>query len=83
MPQLDKFLTQIPLVGKVLTGGDDASLVITYHSVKGPFGDPIISLVPFETLGKKVMGIFQGILQAPEEILGVAGGAVMEKETAN
>jgi hypothetical protein len=82
MPQLDKFLTQIPLVGKVLTGGDDASLVITYHSVKGPFDDPIISLVPFETLGKKVMGIFQGILQTSEEILTLPAD-VMEKGTTN
>jgi len=66
---LDRFLTKIPLVGKILTGGDEKSLLKTYYNVKGNFDDPEISLIPFTSLGKKFMGIFQGILQAPIEIL--------------
>ena len=69
MAQLDRFLAKIPLVGKIITGGDEKSLVKTYYLVKGNFNDPDISAIPFTSLGKKVMGIFQGILQAPEEIL--------------
>ena len=69
MAQLDRFLAKIPLVGKIITGGDEKSLVKTYYVVKGNFNDPDISAIPFTSLGKKVMGIFQGILQTPQEIL--------------
>jgi len=31
--------------------------------------DPEVTAIPFVSLGKKVMGIFQGILQTPQEIL--------------
>ena len=70
MAQLDRFLAKIPLVGKIITGGDEKSLVKTYYVVKGNFNDPDISAIPFTSLGKKVMGIFQGILQTPQDILG-------------
>jgi|FLOH01.1.fsa_nt_gi hypothetical protein len=66
---LDRFLTKIPLVGKIITGGDEKSLLKTYYTVKGDFNDPDISAIPFTSLGKKVMGIFQGILQTPQDIL--------------
>ena len=69
LPKLDQFLTQIPLFGKILTAGDEKSLLKTYYSVKGDFDDPEISSIPFTSLGKKVMGIFQGILETPVEIL--------------
>ena len=69
MAQLDRLLAKIPLVGKIITGGDEKSLVKTYYVVKGNFNDPEVSAIPFTSLGKKVVGIFQGILQAPEEIL--------------
>ena len=69
MPGLDKFLTQIPLVGSILTAGDEGSLIKTYYEVKGPFDDPKVKAVPLTSLGKKVMGLFQGILQTSEEIL--------------
>ena len=69
MAQLDRFLTKIPLVGKILTGGDEKSLLKTYYTVKGDFDDPEISAIPFTSLGKKVVGIFQGILQTPQDIL--------------
>ena len=69
MPGLDKFLTKIPVIGKILTAGDEGSLIKTYYSVKGPFDDPEVTAIPFTSLGKKVTGIFQGILQTPGEIL--------------
>ncbi len=66
---LDRFLTKIPLVGKILTGGDEKSLLKTYYTVKGDFNDPEVSAIPFTSLGKRVVGIFQGIFQAPQDIL--------------
>jgi uncharacterized protein involved in outer membrane biogenesis len=66
---LDRFLTQIPVVGKIITGGDEKSILKTYYTVIGDFDDPEVSMIPFTSLGKRVMGIFQGILQAPQEIL--------------
>jgi hypothetical protein len=69
LAKLDRFLTKIPLFGKILTAGDEKSLLKTYYKVKGNFDDPEISAIPFTSLGKKVMGIFQGFLQTPVEIL--------------
>jgi len=69
LADLDKLLTQIPLVGKILTAGDEASLLKAYYTAKGPLTDPEVTAIPFVSLGKKVMGIFQGILQTPQEIL--------------
>ena len=70
LAELDRLLTKIPVVGKIITGGDEKSFLKTYYKVKGDFYDPDISAIPFTSLGKKVMGIFQGIVQAPIEILG-------------
>ncbi|MFQ5483142.1 MAG: AsmA-like C-terminal region-containing protein, partial [Nitrospinaceae bacterium] len=66
--ELDRVLTKIPLVGKIITAGDEQSLFKNYYRVRGPFKDPDVSPVPFTSLGKKVIGIFQGILQAPTEL---------------
>ena len=68
MRGLDKFLNQIPLVGGILTGGDEKSLVKNYYKVTGSFDDPKTTPVPLMSLGKKVVGIFQGIVQTPEKI---------------
>ncbi|MDP6336318.1 MAG: AsmA-like C-terminal region-containing protein [Nitrospinaceae bacterium] len=81
MPGLDKFLTKIPVVGKILTAGDEGSLIKTYYTVKGPFDDPEVSATPFTSLGKKVMGLFQGILQTPGEILTLPAKVGAEKAT--
>ena len=69
LAELDRLLTKIPVVGKIITGGDEKSFLKTYYKVKGDFYDPDISAIPFTSLGKKVMGIFQGIVQTPIEIL--------------
>jgi len=66
---LDRFLTQIPVVGTIITGGDEKSILKTYYTVKGDFNDPDITVTPFTSLGKRVIGIFQAILQAPQELL--------------
>jgi len=73
MAALDKFLTKIPVFGKILTGGDEESLVKTYFTVKGKFDKPEMKSIPFTSLTKKVVGIFQGILQTPKFILNPGG----------
>ena len=69
LAELDRLLTKIPLVGKIITGGDEKSFLKAYYKVTGDFYNPDISAIPFTSLGKKVMGIFQGIVQTPIEIL--------------
>ncbi len=66
---LDKILTQIPILGKIITAGDEKSLVKTYYEVKGPFHDPIVESIPWTSLEKRVMGIFQGIFESPGDLL--------------
>ena len=69
LARLDRLLTQIPVVGKIITGGDEKSILKTYYTLKGDFNDPEVTLTPFTSLGKRVMGIFQAILQTPQAIL--------------
>ncbi len=69
LAQIDRFLTQIPIVGKILTGGDEKSILKTYYTVKGNFNNPETTMIPFTSLEKRVIGIFQGILQTPQTIL--------------
>ena len=66
---LDKILTKIPVLGKILTGGDEESLVKTYFTLKGKFDKPELKAIPFTSLTKKVVGIFQGFWQTPKYIL--------------
>ncbi|MCL0045516.1 hypothetical protein M1N16_04720 [Nitrospinaceae bacterium] len=69
LPGLDKLLTQIPIVGSILTAGDEGSLIKTYYDVNGPFDNPEVTAIPFTSLSKKFIGLFQGVLQTSEEIL--------------
>lgn len=81
MPGLDKLLTQIPLVGKILTAGDEGSLIKTYYTVVGPFDNPKRTAIPFTSVGKKFMGLFQGVLQTSEEILNLPAKVGVGKTT--
>jgi uncharacterized protein YhdP len=68
MRKLDKILTKIPVVGDIITAGDEESLFTNYFTLKGPFEDPQVTAVPLTSLEKKVVGIFQGIFEAPQKI---------------
>jgi len=69
LPGLDKLLTQIPIVGSILTAGDEGSLLKTYYDVNGPFDNPEVTAIPFTSLSKKFVGLFQGVIQSSEEFL--------------
>ncbi len=66
---LDRLLAKIPLVGKIITGGDEKSILKTYYTVTGDFDDPEITVAPFTSLGKQVMGILQALLETPQELI--------------
>ncbi len=68
---LDDFFKSIPVVGNIVTGGDEGSVIKNYYSAKGPFVDPKVSSVPLTTLGKKVVGTLKSLLQTPQNILSV------------
>ncbi|MCH8208472.1 MAG: AsmA family protein [Nitrospinae bacterium] len=65
---LDRLVQKIPVFGRILTGGDEESLFKTYYIIKGSFEDPEVTGVPFTSLGKRVVGIIQGILESPADI---------------
>ncbi len=69
LPGVDKVLTQIPLLGKILTAGSERSLVKTYYILNGSFAAPEMELIPFTSFQKKFIGTFQGILETPTDIL--------------
>ncbi len=82
LPGLDKLLSQIPIVGSIITAGDEGSLIKTYYDVNGPFDNPEVTAIPFTSLSKKFMGLFQGVLQSSEEILNlpkkISGGEITD-----
>ena len=82
LPGLDKLLNQIPIVGSILTAGDEGSLIKTYYDVNGPFDNPEVTAIPFTSLSKKFMGLFQGVIQSSEEILNlpekIGGGEITD-----
>ncbi len=69
LPGVDKVLTQIPLLGKILTAGSERSLVKTYYALNGSFSAPEMKLIPFTSFQKKFVGTFQGIIETPTDIL--------------
>ena len=82
LPGLDKLLNQIPVVGSILMAGDEGSLIKTYYDVDGPFDNPQVTAIPFTSLSKKFIGLFQGVLQTSEEILSLPG-KIIEDGIAN
>ncbi|MCF8719653.1 YhdP family protein [Nitrospina gracilis] len=66
---VDSFFKNIPLVGKIITGGEEESVFKNYFQVRGPFENPEVKAVPFTSLGKKVVGMFGAILKTPQYIL--------------
>lgn len=72
-PAVDSFFKKIPLVGAIITGGTEESVFKNYFQVTGPFSDPQVKAIPFTSLGKKVVGMFDAILKTPQYIF--SGGA--------
>jgi hypothetical protein len=65
---IDKVVGNIPILGTVLMG-EQGAIVITYYTVTGPFADPKIDQVVFQSLGRKGQGIFRRIFKLPMDLL--------------
>jgi uncharacterized protein YhdP len=65
---MDRIIKKIPILGPIVTGGKEGSLITTYYKVDGPFSDPQVESVPFKSISEKVLGTLEGILIAPSEL---------------
>ncbi len=74
--RVGRVIEQIPIIGPIVTGGKEGSLITSYYKVGGPFSDPKVESVPFKSIGEKVLGTLEGIITAPSDLF-------TEKEPAN
>jgi hypothetical protein len=65
---MDRIVKKIPLLGPIVTGGKEGSLITTYYKVEGPFSDPKVESVPFKSISEKILGTLEGIIIAPSEL---------------
>jgi len=65
---MDRIIKKIPILGPIVTGGKEGSLITTYYQVDGPFSDPKVESVPFKSISEKVLGTLEGIIIAPSEL---------------
>jgi hypothetical protein len=66
---LDKVVTKVPVVGWLLSGKDGA-VIAAFYRVSGPLSNPTVASLPVRSLGRNVFGVFQRLLQLPEEATG-------------
>jgi hypothetical protein len=62
--RFQRFLSRIPVIGRLVTGWNRAGLIATNFTISGPFDDVDVGLVPMST-------VTPGILR---DILGLSGG---------
>lgn len=67
--RVSRWIEKIPILGKIITGGSEGSLITSYYEVAGPFSGPRIESIPWTTIGKKILGTFEGIITAPVNII--------------
>jgi len=65
---VDTVMNLIPIVGKIITGKDGIFISIPF-SVKGPFEDAKITLVPPEAVRSGLWGVLKRTLQAPVDMI--------------
>jgi hypothetical protein len=66
--RVGRIIKQIPILGPIVTGGEEGSLITNYYKVEGPFSDPKVESIPLTSVSKKVLGTFQGIFSAPSDL---------------
>jgi hypothetical protein len=65
---MDRIIKKIPILGPIVTGGKEGSLITTYYKIDGPFSDPTVESVPFKSISEKILGTLEGIIIAPSEL---------------
>jgi len=66
---IDRVVSSIPVVGKILTG-DNKSLLTSYFTVKGDLNDPETRSVQLKSFAKGIGGIFKRLFEFPLKALG-------------
>ena len=66
--RVGRFIEKIPIIGHIVTGGKESSLITTYYKVEGPFSDPKVESVPFKSVGGKVLSTLEAIVTAPSDL---------------
>jgi len=64
---VDWFFSKIPLAGWLM-GGKEKSVVAALYRVTGPLGEPKVTSLPAQSLGRNAFGIFRRLLDIPEAI---------------
>ena len=64
---IDKVISSIPLIGRVLTGKKKA-LITSYYSIKGDLEKPVVRATPVKSIGNGIFGIFENLFSLPAEI---------------
>ncbi|MBN2126073.1 MAG: AsmA-like C-terminal region-containing protein [Deltaproteobacteria bacterium] len=64
---IDFLVSNIPILGHILTGKDKTLLTYYFHA-KGPFSGPEVSYVPFKNLGSGAAGILKRLFLAPVKL---------------
>jgi autotransporter translocation and assembly factor TamB len=60
-------LNDIPLLGRLLLGEEGSVLVVAVE-VKGSLAEPQVAVVPGESLGRGIFGIFHRLLELPADL---------------
>ena len=66
--RVGRVIEKIPIIGHIVTGGKEGSLITTYYKVEGPFSDPKVEAVPFKSVSGKVMSTLEAIVTAPSDL---------------
>ncbi|MCZ6514151.1 MAG: AsmA family protein [Nitrospinae bacterium] len=66
--RIGRIIEKIPILGPIVTGGREGSLITTYYKVEGPFSDPKVEAVPFKSISNKILGTLEGVIIAPSEL---------------
>lgn len=66
--KVGRVIKKIPILGPIVTGGNESSLITSYYKIEGPFSDPTVESVPFKSISEKVLGTLEGIITAPGEL---------------
>ncbi len=71
-------LSKVPILGHLLFGKEESALVISMK-VAGPLKAPEVSMVPHESLGRGIFGIFRRLLELPAELFPARSSRRSEK----
>ena len=66
---MSRWIEKIPVLGPIVTGGKEGSLITNYYEVEGHFSNPRIESIPWTSVGKKILGTFEGIITAPADLI--------------